>query len=163
MAESFRRGLVRFAILMPLWWILSEGRGDALVTGVLAAAVVAVVSVRLFPAARYSLHWRAVPAFLVFFLGRSVAAGLDVAARLLRPSLPIFPQEQSFSLRLPAGAPRWLLANILSLLPGTLSVELRGARLTLHCLDRGADNGAAVQQVEARVAALFGLTLEPRS
>lgn len=153
----------RFALLLLLWWILAEGYTASLPFGALAAALVATVSLRLFPATGYRLHWRAVPGFLLFFLTRSVVAGLDVAACVLRPSLPIAPGELTVPSRLPAGALRWLLADILSLLPGTLSVALRDEELVLHCLDREAAVTESVREVEDRVAALFGVTLEEGS
>lgn len=152
----------RFLLLLVLWWVLSEGNLEALGAGALAGALVASATVGLFPGREYRVRWHRVPGFFLFFLVRSVMAGVDVAGRLLRPSLPISPGEISVELRLPVGAPRALLANILSLLPGTLSVELRDQTLKLHCLERDADMDAHLRDVESRVAALFGLALEAR-
>lgn len=147
----------RFLTVLVLWWVLTEGETAALVAGALVAAAVAVLSVRVFPRGRYRLRWRAVPAFALFFISRSIIAGLDVARRLLSPSLPISPGLLSFNAAVPDGAPRWLLANTLSLLPGTLSVELHGDQLDVHCLDTRSDIAGAVRDAERRVAALFGI------
>lgn len=150
----------RFLLLLVLWWVLVEGQAAALVPGVAVAALAVLVSVRAFSTRVYRLRWRAVPSFAVFFIGNSVVAGLDVARRLLVPSLPIAPGTVTVELRIPEGAPRWLLANTLSLLPGTLSVELHEQRLEVHCLDAGADITGAVRDAEQRVAKLFGLSME---
>lgn len=147
----------RFLTVLALWWVLAEGDAAALAAGSMVAALAAAVSVRTFPRGRHRLRWRAVPAFALYFIGRSIVAGVDVARRLLAPSLPIVPAVIPVPLELPDGAPRWLLANTLSLLPGTLSVELHGDRLELHCLDRNADVAGAVHLAEARVAGLFGV------
>ncbi len=147
----------RFLTALVLWWVLSEGESEALAAGALVSALVAVISVRVFPRGRHRLRWRAAPAFVLFFTTRSIVAGLDVARRLLTPSLPISPGMLVFDLQVPDGAPRWLLANTLSLLPGTLSVELRGDRLDLHCLDTETDIAGAVHDTERRVAALFSV------
>lgn len=152
--------LGRFLVLFLLWWVISEGDTGGLWFGAVAAVLVAWFSTRFFPGGGYRIRWRALPGFALFFLVESVAAGVDVAARLLRPSLPIQPGEIALTTRLPGGAPHWLLANTLSLLPGTLSVSLRGDVLVLHGLDLRMDIKASVRKVEARIARLFGVALE---
>jgi multicomponent Na+:H+ antiporter subunit E len=52
------------------------------------------------------------------------------------------------------------MADIVSLLPGTLSVELTADSLTLHVLDVRRPPDAELDRLEARVAELFGLELE---
>ncbi len=153
----------RFLVLFLLWWIISEGDGSGLWFGGIAAALVAWFSVRFFAGDDYRIRWRALPGFAVFFLTRSVAAGTDVALRLLRPALPLQPGEITLTTRLPGGAPHGLLANTLSLLPGTLTVSLRGDTLVLHGLDLRMDLEASVRQVEVRIARLFGCRLESAS
>lgn len=153
----------RFIFLFLLWWVISEGSRRGLVFGVLAAALVTWFSASFFPGSAYRIRWRALPAFGAFFLVESVAAGVDVAGRLLRPSLPIQPGAITLGTRLPGGAPHWLLANTLSLLPGTLTVSLRGDALVLHGLDLRMDLQASVRKVEVRIARLFDCSLEPPS
>jgi len=97
--------------------------------------------------------------FCGFFLVRSVVAGLDVARRLLSPALPIHPGEITMTCYLPEGSPRWLLANTLSLMPGTLSVLLEDNSLLLHCLDTNQSVERDVRDCERRIAAVFGLTI----
>ncbi len=155
--------LGRFLFLFLLWWVMAEGDLYGLWFGALAAALVTWFFPRFFAGSAYRIRWRALPGFGVFFLAESVVAGFDVAVRLLRPSLPIQPGEITLVTRLPAGAPHWLLANTLSLFPGTLSVSLRGDALVLHGLDLGMDLEASVRKVEARIAPLFGLALEEES
>jgi multicomponent Na+:H+ antiporter subunit E len=48
----------------------------------------------------------------------------------------------------------------LSLVPGTLSVELRGGELELHLLDRAAPIERELRELEAHIAAALGLRLE---
>lgn len=147
----------RFLTVLVLWWVLVEGDASTLAAGSIVAALVSGLGVRAFPCGGHRVRWRAVPAFALYFIGRSMIAGLDVARRLLTPSMPILPGIISVPVEVPDGAPRWLLANTLSLLPGTLSVELHNDRLELHCLDTDADISGAVRRTEDRVAALFGV------
>ncbi|MEX0604916.1 MAG: Na+/H+ antiporter subunit E [Marinobacter sp.] len=148
----------RMLLLLVVWWILTEGDLSGTGFGLVIAALASFISVYLFPPGTGQI--RVVPfiIFVVFFLARSVTAGLDVSRRLLSPSLPTSPGYLTFNLNLPEGGPRWLLANTLSLMPGTLSVNLEGARLDLHCLDTRDPVEDDVRAVERKVARVFGLS-----
>ncbi|QIB65038.1 Na+/H+ antiporter subunit E [Kineobactrum salinum] len=149
--------LTRSLALYLLWWVLAEGERSGFVFGAVAAALVALLSLRIFGASAWSLRpWRLLR-FAGYFVGLSVVAGLDVARRLLTPSLPVNPGCCSLITSLPPGGPRWLLANTLSLLPGTLTVTLDGEQLKLHCLDSASPVEASVRRTEAAIARLFGL------
>jgi multicomponent Na+:H+ antiporter subunit E len=149
--------LKRTLVLLLLWWVLTEGDRAGLAFGAVAALLVALLSLHLFSAAT----WRARPwgllRFVGYFIGLSVVAGLDVARRLLAPSLPVNPGYCTLVTSLPAGGPRWLLANTLSLLPGTVTVILDGQQLRLHCLDTAGSVEASVRRTEAAIARLFAL------
>ena len=62
-----------------------------------------------------------------------------------------------YSVGLPDGAPRLFMANVVSLLPGTLSVELSGDCLKVHVLDATAPVFDELRRLESRVADLFVL------
>ena len=147
----------RMTLLFLVWWVLTEGNLSGLAFGLAVVVPVAMVSVYLFPPGARRIRIVPFLLFVLFFLGRSVVAGIDVARRLLSPSLPANPGYLTFDLELPEGGPRWLLANALSLMPGTLSVTLAGARLDLHCLDTRDPVEEEVRAVERRVADVFGL------
>jgi multicomponent Na+:H+ antiporter subunit E len=66
-------------------------------------------------------------------------------------------------LRLPAGVCRVSLANVVTMLPGTLSADLVDDELVVHTLDTGRDMHAMVLDLEPRIAALFGLDLQPQA
>lgn len=150
---------MRLVLLAGIWLVLTNGAADGWAFGVVAVTLVWLISVRLFPPGQYRLVPLQLPVFLAWFLSRSLMAGWDVSRRLLAPSLPVASGERSITLALPEGSPQWLLANLMSLMPGTLSVEVRGQRLRLHCLDTRDDVDAAVAEAERRVARLFGLPL----
>lgn len=146
---------IRTALLLLAWWALTEGDPDGTVFGLIASLLVALLSLRFFPAPSPRPRLFAALAFSGYFVLRSVAAGVDVARRLLSPHLPIKPGYVTYTTSLPAGSPRWLLANTLSLLPGTLSVTLRGCELELHCLDTDTSVREDVARTELRIARMF--------
>jgi multicomponent Na+:H+ antiporter subunit E len=49
------------------------------------------------------------------------------------------------------------MANVVSLLPGTLSAELRGDCLKVHVLDANADVFEELQSLESKIKHVFGL------
>lgn len=149
----------RVLLLLLVWWALTVGDPSGTLAGMVVVALVTLISLRLFPPGVAWIHPLPLLLFVIFFMGRSVMAGIDVARRLLSPSLPVDPGYLTFYLNLPEGGPRWLLANTLSLMPGTLSVSLDGAHLLIHCLDTGEPVEADVRAMEQRVARIFGLTL----
>lgn len=153
----FRVFCLRAGALYLVWWVLTEGDPSGLWIGAAIALMVALFSCRLHPPSRYALRPVGVLVFSGYFILRSVVAGLDVARRLLSPSLPINPGYVVVKTSLPDGGPRWLLANTLSLMPGTLSVRLQDASLELHCLDLDLPIDEDVRSTERKVAGVFSL------
>ena len=147
--------VIRAALLLVAWWALTEGDPAGVAFGLVAALLLAVLSLRFFSPSGHRPQLLATLAFGGYFTLRSVAAGVDVARRLLTPRLAIKPGYVTYTTSLPAGSPRWLLANTLSLLPGTLSVTLQGAELELHCLDTDTAVREDVARTEQRIARMF--------
>lgn len=150
----------RAALLAALWWALTEGNAQAWLVG--APAIGAAILASFFLQGR--APWRVRPLAglrtMAWFAGRSLAAGFDVALRALRPRPGLAPGFVAVRSRLGDPAARVLLADALSLVPGTLSVALRGAELELHVLDRAAPIEREVRELEARIAAFLGVALE---
>jgi len=138
-----------------LWWMLTDGAVDSWPIGVPVVLLALYVSVKLMPAASWSLT--GIARFVPFFLWHSLRGGVDVAGRALRPRLPISPALIDWPWQLPPGLPRVLMANTVSLLPGTLSAELNDRYLRVHVLDDSGGYQAELRSIEARVADLLGL------
>ena len=66
------------------------------------------------------------------FLSALIRANLDVAFRVLKPSLPISPGIVRIRTSLRTPLARTLLANSITLTPGTITVEARGALFYVH-------------------------------
>lgn len=150
----------RAALMAALWWALAEGRAESWLLGVPVIAAAAAASFVLQGGARWRLRPLVALRVLPWFLGRSLLAGADVALRLLRPRPRIAPGFVALRTRLADPAARVLLADAMSLVPGTLSAGLRGEELQLHVLDRAAPVHEELRATEARVAALLGVALE---
>lgn len=157
--HSIRRHLERLAVFAVLWWVLSEAQPASWPVGVLFVAAAAVVSVRLTPSHQWRIRPLGLIRFVGFFAYHSVIGGVDVALRALRPSMPIAPGFVRVDLRLPTETSRVLLADTVSLLPGTLSAGLVEGGLVLHVLDCTLPVSQEVRRVEERIADALGLPL----
>lgn len=157
-----RTRLVRLSIasvLLLAAWIAMTGSlaWQELIVGTLAAVLVAGFSLnrlqgldglRLTPA--LPLH---VLRYLMVFFRALVESNIDMARRVLSPSLPIHPAivDVDTGLRSPLG--RLLLANSITLTPGTLTVEVETERLRVHWID--ARDGAQLEAATRAIAARF--------
>lgn len=150
---------LRTLCLLAVWWALTLGELSGLGFGLVVAFLAAWVSILLFPPSGYRWSLPGLVRFAGYFLVKSLIAGFDVARRLLQPVVAVHPGQIRVPLRLPEGSPRWLLANTLSLMPGTLSVRFEGEWLWLHCLDTRQPVARDVRTTEICVAMVFGLSL----
>ncbi len=122
-------------------WLLLTGSlaGQELLAGVVVALLVTAISwphlalydgVRLTPL--LPLH---LARYLAGFLFALVLANLDMARRVLSPRLPIDPEIVEVRTGLQSRLGRLMLANSITLTPGTLTVDVRGEVLEVHWID----------------------------
>jgi multicomponent Na+:H+ antiporter subunit E len=156
---AVRAVLWRSALFAMLWWALTDGRSDSWGVGSVSILLAVWLSLRLLPPVMTFVSRVGLLRFLAYFIVQSLRGGLQVAGLALRPRMGLRPGFHEVDLRLPEGIGRILLANTLSLLPGTLSVELQGNRLCLHVLDDQAPTETDVRIAETRLAHLLGLSL----
>jgi multicomponent Na+:H+ antiporter subunit E len=127
----------------PAEW--AAGAVVAGVTALLAAPHLAILDgIRL--SAR--LPWQ-VLRYLGVFLRALVESNIDMARRVASPSLPIRPGMVEVSTRLRSPLGRLLLANSITLTPGTLSVDVVEDRIHVHWIDisPGADMAHATRTI----------------
>ena len=151
-----RAVLGRGALFAALWWVLAGGRADSWGVGGVSVILALAASLVLLPPAKGRFSPLGLAAFVGFFLVQSVKGGIQVAAMALRPRLDLAPAMLDLPLALPPGLARILLANTLTLLPGTLSVRIEGDRLRLHVLDRRLPIVEELRAAEAAIARIRG-------
>ncbi len=137
------------------WFVLTGGAPDSWLIGGPVIVLLAIAAGRWRPEPASAVHWAAVPSFVIFFLQRSLVAGIDVARRTLSPAMPLAPGVVLYTTQLPVGAPRVFFAGVLSLLPGSLSVSIDDDRIAVHVLDDTLDTTGDLRQVEQRIASIF--------
>lgn len=149
--------LIRAALFALLWWTLTEGALDAPGPAAVAVAAAVAVSLRVLPPGTAGLAPAALAAFAGFFLWQSLRGGLAVARLALHPRLRLRPRLWRVPLKLPPGMGRVILANTISLLPGTLSVGFEDDSLQVHVLDEALLSEAELDTAQRKVARLVGV------
>jgi multicomponent Na+:H+ antiporter subunit E len=129
-----------FTVLLTLWLLLVGSLQPAEVTaGIVVSALVTWVGgsrltifagLRLVPSA--PLH---LARYLGHFAVALVRSNLDVARRVLSPALPIRPAVVRVRTGLQSSLGRLLLANSITLTPGTLSVDVKDDIILVHWID----------------------------
>lgn len=143
--------------LLFLLWVALVGRYDSAewVLGALLAAAVTLMSgpqIAIFSGLRLSLG--APLSFLSwfgYFLLALLKANLDLARRVLSPTLPLNPAFVEVRTGLTSPLGKLALANSITLTPGTLAVDIHDDRLLVHWIDvtPGADLEAATAVIAA--------------
>ena len=126
--------------LFAIWILLTGSLSyDELITGFFVSVVVALFTGPLFTRRGvYHLHpkrlWGKV-VYLIVFLIELVKANIDVAKRVLSPSLPINPGIVRVNTRLTEDMDKLWLANSITLTPGTMTLDIKGDELFIHWID----------------------------
>ena len=150
------RGLAVLSATLFLFWVLLNGTlaADVLVTGALVSMAIALLFRN---GLSFFTEFRATPgAFLAgilyygYFFKELIKANLKLAAIVIAPALPINPGIVKVRTRLKSRMGRLMLANSITLTPGTLTVELDGEWLYVHCVTlESADVEAATAEIVA--------------
>lgn len=126
-----------FATLLFFWVLLNGSLAhDVLAVGAVASALIAIFfrghlgwfsELRLTPKALITTV-----AYVFFYLKELVKSNINVALIVLSPSLPVNPGIVTVRTRLKSAMGRMLLANSITLTPGTLTVDIDGEFLHIH-------------------------------
>lgn len=125
-------------LTLLVFWLLLNGSlaGDVVMVGVVAALAIVLLfkdGLAMVSAFRFTPRaFAAAPMFLGYFLKELVKSNLRLAVIVLSPALPLTPGIVKVRTRLQSPMGRLLLANSITLTPGTLTVELAGEWLYIH-------------------------------
>ncbi|HPQ94834.1 MAG TPA: Na+/H+ antiporter subunit E [Thiolinea sp.] len=157
-----RSGIILFFVLMLFWLMLSSQlRIDVFVIGTIVALVIVLLygdglsfltELRLTPKAILTGFQ-----YYGYFFKELFKSNFKLAGIVLSPSLPINPAIVKVRTRLQSRMGRLMLANSITLTPGTLSVEMDGEWLYVHwvCMET-----ADIEQATARIVSGFESYLE---
>ena len=126
-----------FILSMILWLMLTfEFKVPNLIVGLVASIITSAVFTRFFIINVYKLvqpkryFWFFI--YLVVFVWECIKANIDVAYRVLHPAMPIRPGIVKVKTSLKSDLAKMLLANSITMTPGTISVDIIEDYLYIH-------------------------------
>lgn len=135
-----KNGLVYIAAFLAFWTILAE---RITITSTIFGLVIAVI-IYLYVNESYKginiiKSLKLVPIWITFLLqliGEIVVANIQVAMIVLSKDMSIAPEVVEYETSLESELLKTILANSITLTPGTMSVDIEGNSLKVHCLNR---------------------------
>jgi len=150
-----RHAIASFAVLMT-FWIMLEGSlsADVLIVGAVASALITFLvrdGLSILTEARFTpASVIATFQYFAFFAKELVKSNVHIAAVVLDPALPVRPGIVKVHTRLKSRMGRLLLANSITLTPGTLTVEIEDEWFYVHWVTmEAADQQEATEQIVA--------------
>jgi multicomponent Na+:H+ antiporter subunit E len=154
------------SLLLFITWILLAGTAkQELVYGGLASLIISLLFLeRLTILADINLNIRALLysiGYIFVFSWELIKSNFDVARRIISPKLPINPGIVKVKTKLKSPLGRAILANSITLTPGTLTVEIRDQYFYIHWIDVSvsdinAGTEAIVSKFEKYLEVIFG-------
>ena len=157
--------LIHFVLMFGLWLLLTWSfEAGNVIAGILVAFGSAALFSRYFPrpvrnVAFFSRFLWAV-LYVPYFIAYCIKANLDVAYRVLHRDLPIRPGIVKVKTILQSDMAKAILANSITLTPGTLTVDIVGDEMYIHWINvqgEGVDEHtrAIVQHFEKFLKRIF--------
>ncbi len=152
-----KRTIALSVVLFMFWIVLVQSfKANDLIIGLFCAVGVAIISQLLLSDQMESLDIGAdqvfrLAAYLPYLLFQIIKANIDVAEIVLDPRLPISPVIVKFKFALKEDLPQVILANSITLTPGTLTVDVQDDTFFIHCL------------AEHHAESIFDWTLQDRT
>lgn len=167
MRNIHRTTVVQAIVLFGFWLALSQ-RADPLfiVTGAVTALVVTLVTHQIagaclrhdvghLPLGQIPLAALRAVTFAIWMAGRILVASVQLAVIALSRNMPLDPCTVRFTTELRRPIARATLANSISLVPGTLTVDIEGNELTVHALNPAQVEDIVTGRLQNKVARLF--------
>lgn len=161
--------VLRFAALYGFWAVLS-GRFETkyLLIGAVCALVVTFLTQDLVqpknrqtatsgdsPRSYLTSGWRFF-CYSVWLLWAIVQSNLQVAHLVLHPKLPIRPGLLRFTTKLRSQTGQVILANSITLTPGTITVDFNDGAYTIHALVPEAAEALVDAKMQSKLERIFG-------
>ena len=137
-----------------IWFVLAGPDPASWIIGLPTVFLAVAVSIFLSPGSAFVLNPAAALLFVPHFILQSITSGIDVLRRAFSQGPRINPGMFTYRTNLEGNA-RILLANVISLQPGTLSADLIEDEILVHVLDTEMPVESNIRNLEQRIARIF--------
>lgn len=160
--KNLKHTVFLWFLLLGMWIILNGSFTPLILTSGAIISLVLTLLMRGETNLLGDLHWGpqalwAMIAYIFVFGWEIILANIDVAKRVLQPTVDINPGIVKIKTKLKTDLAKLVLANSITLTPGTLTVDVIGDELYIHWIDVKTQD---VQKATEEIAATFEKYLE---
>ncbi len=160
-----KKGVLLFISLLVVWILLAGTAKQEIIIGAFISLVLTVI---FFSKASFFSEFKLNPKAIFFlfiyifvFAWELIKSNMDVAFRVIHPIIPINPGIVKVKTKLKSKLGRTILANSITLTPGTLTVDTNGEDYYIHWIDITSDDidgatNAIVSKFEKYLEVIFG-------
>lgn len=148
--------VVGLAVFLAIAWLLWSGIYKPMVLGlgVFSVAVVTYLAVRMnffshTDGLQYMI-WR-LPFYWAWLLKEILKSAYHVARIVLSPSLPIKPRIVRIVSERDQEMPQVILGNSITLSPGTVTIDIDGSQILVHCINDATAEDLKSGELQRRV------------
>jgi len=163
MKSSFPKQFMAKALALFGVWLVLSGRYDLLhlIIGFMVACGVAWLNTGYAHSAFQGYPWMRSVLYVPWLFLRIVQSSLHLTKLIFKRSLPIHPKLISYRSQLQHQGAIVLLANSVTLTPGTITVEVNGNHLLVHAIDEVAAEDLTSGRMEEKIAGVFQQKVKP--
>jgi multicomponent Na+:H+ antiporter subunit E len=147
-------------VLFALWLLLSSHYVPLLIgLGALSVLLVVTIALRMDVVDREGHPIHLSPKALLYWpwlAWEIVKSNVDVARRILSPTLPISPTVIRLKASQKSELGKVIYANSITLTPGTVSIDIDGDKIEVHALTREAAQALRTGDMDRRVTRFEG-------
>lgn len=124
-------------LLLLLFWIIlcEKFNVEVLIIGIVVTATVTYLNRKFLPSGKVRIGKLTLYAlYLLLLLKEIILANISVAKIVMSPRIKVSPCIVRLKTRLKSSLHRAILANSITLTPGTLTLQLNDDELVVHCL-----------------------------
>ncbi|MBT3319365.1 MAG: Na+/H+ antiporter subunit E [Clostridia bacterium] len=156
-----KKTISTFLVLLAIWVLLTGFNWMEVVLGAAVSLVLAIIISRF---VNYSFGFGIILGLIKFiviyipvFIFKLVLANIDIAYRVLSPKLPINPGIVKVPTKLKSDFGKFVLANSITLTPGTLSLDVEDDEVIVHWVNvKGKTSGEHQSRISKTFEKLLG-------
>lgn len=151
---------MKLALVLIGVWVLLSGIVQPLLLSLGLASAIAVAWLKARADRRdrdpvhFALRVERLPGYLLWLSWEIIKSNVDVARRILSPSLPIAPAVRWLPASQRRELTRVIYADSITLTPGTLSIDLEDGAVEVHALNEGSLDALERGEMDARACRL---------
>jgi len=140
LTDKLSRFIVNWFFMMIVWLAFTTTFAmQELIVGVVISAIISYFTIPYFTCCLLTILSPTRIFYMIYylfvFIWELIKSNMDVARRVLTPSLPINPGIVKFKTKLTTDYSRMVLANSITLTPGTLSIDIIDDTFYVHWID----------------------------